>query len=254
MRILLLAPIVALLGSSTSPPVSPIRIGATGSFLTDDDVAQIEETGGRYRQQGMGDRGRSGSADPRHVVRQRLPRAGSIERRRPAWTPREVQGAARGPAAYKQSKIWTRVSAGESAQVAVPGRKPDEVLGSGDLSRPFVVSGTMTDDTLKSLVAFIRTSPKVTAPPVDLYENALSARAGRGVVADRLDHGEERRRAGVAGRSSPGKIRPVRRPALKRYVVDCGGDFEVGRELRATDEGVSDSSATPGARRYPEMS
>jgi len=167
MRILLLAPIVAAVLSSTSPPVSPIRIGATGSFLTDDDVAQIRKL--------AVDTGRKawvivGDPVPKipgtWFVSVYLELDGSNrDVRRGVLV--KVQAPLDGPAAYKKSKIWTRVSSGEFAQVAVPGRNPDEVLGSSDLSRPFVVSGTMADDTLKSLVAFIRTSPKVTAPPVD---------------------------------------------------------------------------------------
>jgi len=167
MRILLLPPIVALLLGSSSLPVAPIRIGATGSFLTDDDVAQIrklaEDTGSKAWVI-------VGDPVPRipgtwFVSVYLEPDRSNDDVRRGRLV--KFKAPLDGPAAYKQSKIWTRVSSGESAQVAVPGRKPDEVLVSGDLSRPFVVSGTMTDDTLKSLVAFIRTSPKVIAPPVD---------------------------------------------------------------------------------------
>lgn len=164
MRVLLLAPIVALLLSNASPAVSaavsPIRIGATGSFLTDDDVAQISRLA-----EGAGGKAWVivGDAVPLipgswfvsvYLTPDRSNddiRRGRVER---------FKAPLDAPNAYRRSKLWQRVSTGESAQVVVHGRTPDQVLGSGDLNRPFVVTGPLSDDALTSLVAFIRTSPK----------------------------------------------------------------------------------------------
>jgi hypothetical protein len=167
MRSLLPAPIVCLLLSSSSPAVSPIRIGATGSFLTDDDVAQITTLA----------EGAGGKAWV--VVGDAVPQIPGNWFVSVYLTPDRSNGEVRhgrvekvkalldGPAATKRSRIWARVSAGEFAQVPLQGRKQDEVLGSGDLNRPFLISGTMTDDALASVVAFIRTSPKPTTPQTD---------------------------------------------------------------------------------------
>jgi hypothetical protein len=167
MRSLLLVPIITVLLSSSPPAVSPIRIGATGSFLPDDDVAQLvklaERAGGKAWVV-------AGDAVPQ------IPGSWFVS---VYLTPDRSNGDVRrgrvekfrapldGPAAYKRSKVWTRMSVGESAQVVVHGRAPDLVLGSGDLSRPFVVTGTIQDDALASLVAFIRTSPKPATPQTD---------------------------------------------------------------------------------------
>jgi len=164
MRALLLASIVTLL-SGSSEAVSPICIGASGGFLTSDDVAQIVRLA-----EGAGGKAWVvvGDAVPqipgRWFVSAYLApdrtngdvRRGRVER---------FEAPLDGPAAYRRSKVWARVSAEEAAQILVPGRTPDQVLGSGDLNRPFVVTGTITDDALASIVAFIRTCPKATRPP-----------------------------------------------------------------------------------------
>ena len=176
MRVLLLASLVASLSTSQVPVASPTRVGATGRFLTDDDIAQVSKLA-----EGAG--GKTwlivGDAVPKipgswcvsvYLIPDRS--NGDIRRGRVETFRAPLDG----PSAYKEPKVWERVSTDVSAQVVLHGRKPEEVLGSGDLNRPFVVTGMMTDDALMSLVAFIRASPKPNAPEVDAQSKPLNFR------------------------------------------------------------------------------
>jgi hypothetical protein len=62
-------------------------------------------------------------------------------------------------------KTWERGPTRPYAQVPEAGRDPDAISGGRDLSRPFRVSGSFTDDELVSLVAYLRTQPRATDDP-----------------------------------------------------------------------------------------
>jgi hypothetical protein len=54
---------------------------------------------------------------------------------------------------------WFAARRARYAQVAVEGRRFDELHGDGDVNRPFEIVGSFDDDELIRLVRFIRTSP-----------------------------------------------------------------------------------------------
>jgi hypothetical protein len=54
---------------------------------------------------------------------------------------------------------WRIEGTARYAQVGVAGRPFPRAVGMGDVDRPFLVNGEFTDNELRSIVAFIRTSP-----------------------------------------------------------------------------------------------
>jgi hypothetical protein len=71
------------------------------------------------------------------------------------------------------------------ACIAAPGRRPFDITSERDMGWPFVLDGQFDDDTLVSLVAFIRSKPRIPGVPDGVapreFENApVSTVARRG--------------------------------------------------------------------------
>ena len=65
------------------------------------------------------------------------------------------------------------------ACIPMPGRQPGELQGSDDLGWPFIVQGELDDDTLISVVTFIRNEPRI---PMENWRGRQVARAPISVV------------------------------------------------------------------------
>jgi len=64
------------------------------------------------------------------------------------------------------ASVWKRTGAEQPyAQVPLSRTDPDQVTNSRDLNRPFRIVGAFSDEEIVSLVAFIRSSPKVPGNP-----------------------------------------------------------------------------------------
>jgi len=61
--------------------------------------------------------------------------------------------------AFSSPTDWTVLLAGTYAQVAITGRKFDEIRGDDDINRPFLVSGNFDDNELIQIVTIIRSNP-----------------------------------------------------------------------------------------------
>ena len=69
------------------------------------------------------------------------------------------------PPKVPERSVW-RVSATQSyACIAAPGRRHFEISSAQDIGWPFTVDGQFDDETLMSIVAFVRTRPRVSDTP-----------------------------------------------------------------------------------------
>jgi hypothetical protein len=59
-----------------------------------------------------------------------------------------------------QHGLWSKVASARYAQVLAAGNDPDRLTSSRDITRPFRVVGTLSDEEIVSLVTFLRSSPK----------------------------------------------------------------------------------------------
>ena len=156
--------ITLLLQASGSPGV--LRVGPTGDWLRETDLAQIARLFPELSEAPwlMVGRGRPFEPHPIWFVDVFFP-------------PRPVnEGVRRGHAetvvafltswdGFDEPKTWRRESAFDYAQVPVDGRDPDIVTGSRDFHRPFRMSGEIEDAALVAIVSAVRRSPVFPPPP-----------------------------------------------------------------------------------------
>jgi len=142
---------------------APSRLGTVGRQLTDAHIAALERlaaaAGGRpwllVGDEAFTPAPRSWFVDiylAPNVTTDQL-RRGRIQT---AVSDGTSSGADRKPWRLQDSASW--------AQVVVPRRAFDEIVGDRDLNRPFRVSGSFDDDEIVSLITFIRTNPKNSSP------------------------------------------------------------------------------------------
>jgi hypothetical protein len=72
--------------------------------------------------------------------------------------------AAEGPQFVPARSPWRIQGAHLYAHVPVPGQRSDEVRGDDDVGWPFVLQGEFDDDTLISIVEFVRSQPPIPFP------------------------------------------------------------------------------------------
>jgi hypothetical protein len=142
-----------------------VRLGPTGDRLTSDDVDQIR----RLRPDAkpvwlvVGHPRTFIPSNSWYVEAYLAPDASQTRVRRGqiVWVKAELTS----PEAYDSPKRWEFVSTAGYAQVSVEGGGTDAITGPRDLNRPFKVVGTFDDDTLVSIVSFVRSSPSFSPPP-----------------------------------------------------------------------------------------
>jgi hypothetical protein len=151
--------LLAFIIQSTS--ATPLRLGEIGEQLSSDDIAAIERISQKIGGKPwllIGQREQVGQS---WNVRVYLPpeKSNNLLRRGPmctVWT---------GPADLLPAKrTWAfryKDDASEYAQVAIDGRRFDEIRNYQDTNVPFAVTGEISDDELVRLVKFIRSgAPK----------------------------------------------------------------------------------------------
>ncbi len=77
---------------------------------------------------------------------------------------RMLRLAAEGPAGLPARSPWRIQESNTYAHIPMAGHRPDEVRGDDDPGWPFVVQGEFDDDTLISLVEFVRSQPPIPMP------------------------------------------------------------------------------------------
>jgi hypothetical protein len=136
----------------------PIRIGPTGSEVSDADVVAIRQVLGETVRPWIVVGLAPGWIKGRFVDVYVQPdvtvdgiRRGRLE---------SLGTASVTLASNEQRGEWRQVSSARWAQVPNDGADLDFIAGSRDLNRPFMVLGELTDGDLMTLVKFIRSSPK----------------------------------------------------------------------------------------------
>lgn len=79
------------------------------------------------------------------------------------------------PPVVQQRSAWTVKSTGSYTYIYGPGRRASEILDERDVSWPFAVEGEIEDETLISLVAFIRATPSRPGVPEGQAPRAVAA-------------------------------------------------------------------------------
>jgi hypothetical protein len=137
--------------SLTQSAVTPLRTGDVAKHLTTEDIAALEMVlpSGAKPWLLNGDRGQ-------------VPRAEFIEAFLPPTT--TTPELHRGPAVWVMRHTdpltdWTVDRTELYAQVAIVGRKFDEIQSDEDINRPFQVYGHFDDTELVGLVHFLRSNP-----------------------------------------------------------------------------------------------
>ena len=74
----------------------------------------------------------------------------------------------RGARGLSERSAWRARSTRPYACIAAPGRRPGDISSERDLGWPFAVVGELDDETLTSLVTFIRSRPPIPGVPVGL--------------------------------------------------------------------------------------
>ncbi len=69
------------------------------------------------------------------------------------------------------------------ACVPVDGRQPGDIRGQDDLGWPFIVQGELDDDTLLSIVAFMRSGPAIPDVPKGSQPSEVSVGPIRSIVS-----------------------------------------------------------------------
>lgn len=69
------------------------------------------------------------------------------------------------PPVVLRRSAWTVKSTGSYAYIDAPGRRATEMMDERDVRWPFAVEGEIDDETLISMVAFIRTKPSLPGVP-----------------------------------------------------------------------------------------
>jgi hypothetical protein len=160
--VLALTIIIAALAQAQVPEA--YRFGPTASHLSDNDLKQIRLSASGRPWVIVGRADPFDAADLRWYVEAFLEadrvsaglRRGSIEGFSAELPSRRAYGA---------PKKWNRAWTGEYVQVPAPGRDPLVLSSSRDLSRPFRIVGSFTDEELISLVTFVRGSPAGSEAP-----------------------------------------------------------------------------------------
>jgi hypothetical protein len=74
---------------------------------------------------------------------------------------------AEGPPFVPARSPWRIQESHSYAHIPIAGRRPGEVLSEDDLGWPFALQGEFDDDTLVSVVEFIRSQPPIPMPAFD---------------------------------------------------------------------------------------
>ena len=77
---------------------------------------------------------------------------------------RMLRLAAEGPPFVPARSPWRIQESDLYAHIPIAGRRPGEILGDDDLGWPFVLQGEFDDDTLISVVEFVRSQPPIPMP------------------------------------------------------------------------------------------
>ena len=77
---------------------------------------------------------------------------------------RMLRLVAEGPPSGPASSPWRIRESHLYAYIPIAGRRPGEILDEGDLGWPFILDGEFDDDTLISVVEFIRSQPVIPVP------------------------------------------------------------------------------------------
>jgi hypothetical protein len=142
-----------------------VRLGPTGDRLTSDDVDQIRRLSPDAKPVWLvvGHPRTFFPSNSWYVEAYLGPDASQTRVRRGqiVWVKAELTS----PEAYDSPKRWEFVSTAGYAQVSAESGRTDAITGPRDLNRPFKIVGTFDDDTLVSIVSFVRSSPSFTPPP-----------------------------------------------------------------------------------------
>jgi len=138
------------------------RFGRVGQTLTESEITQIASLAKPYGKSPRLVLGESSMVPGRAVISVFLePDAADTLVQRGTLLRLESDR----PPKLPERSVW-RVSVTQSyACIAAPGRRHFEIGGAQDIGWPFVVDGQFDDETLLSIVAFIRTRPRVSETP-----------------------------------------------------------------------------------------
>jgi hypothetical protein len=129
----------------------------------------------------------------------------------------ETQVLRRGAIVYAERRTnplgaWVVKRTESYAQVAIPGRRFDEIRDDHDINRPFRVIGQFEDEGIIRLVEFLRSNPPTRGRPVELWPI--------GSVQRRLDDSVE---VGLMETASHGQVIRLRRSGQDWVIVEMGG-------------------------------
>lgn len=169
------------LAASQAPDSALVRFGKVAEALTGAEVVQITDVavsaGSRpwlvlgQRSMTTGREHASLYLEP-HVIGERVQRG------------QMLRLVADGPPVVPVRSAWRVQESRRYAYVPATGRQPKDISSEGDIDWPFTVEGEFDDDTLFSIVEFIRSSPRV---PMPAFAQQVSG-APISVIA-RLDDG-----------------------------------------------------------------
>jgi hypothetical protein len=194
----ILALLVPLMQSATTP----LRIGVLGPQLTNEDVAALEMVflpaklwllNGSRIQFGIGEWMQAFLPPTGQTEALRRGMVISVER----WTPLTA---------------WTVQRTESYAQVAIPGRKFDEIRDDHDINRPFRVIGQFEDMEIVRLVEFLRPNPTTRGRPVEVWPIGYIQRKPDGSVEVELME-----------TASQGQVIRLRRSGQDWGIVEMGG-------------------------------
>ena len=138
------------------------RFGRVGQALTEADITQIASLAKTYGKSPRLVLGESSMVQGLAVIRVFLE---SDNTDTPVQRGTMLRLEAETPPKVSEASVW-RVTVTQSyACIAAPGRRHFEITSAQDIGWPFIVDGQFDDETLLSIVAFIRTRPRLSETP-----------------------------------------------------------------------------------------